>query len=175
MNKRFAAIFSFLLILTGTYSFIEYKQNADLSSVIDPDQVVVAFVTYNDHGNNLYLDNLTLGARPNTVDLSVTAIDNIPPGTYITPGPEDLTIPPMVHVTNLGTQQSPDSQYVFFLMSNGYKDSVVLGPLTAGKDSLIQFDSAVITPGSSLNIISYVRVTGDTLGYKKSTRLKSVV
>ena len=126
----------FLLILIGAneYSFT--------TSGSDPDQVVIAFVTYNDHGNNLYLDNLTTGARPNVVDLSITSFVNIPNGTFITPGSVPLIINPEIHLTNIGAQSFvPDTgEYVYFRsFSNSYIDSIPLPSLNAGQDTSLIF------------------------------------
>jgi hypothetical protein len=145
------------------------KDIAFTSQGPDPDQVVIAFVTYNDHGNNLYIDNLTLGARPNTVDLSFTSVANIPPGIFVTPGTDSVSINPQLHLTNLGTAGFvPDSLNRFVYLrsySVPYFDSVEIGPLGAGRDTLIEFTELLINPNTAFDFIAYLSMAQDTIRY----------
>mgnify|MGYP006969407459 CR=1 FL=1 len=136
----------------------------------DPDQVVIAFVTYNDHGNNLYIDNLTLGARPNTVDLAITSIANIPIDTFITPGSDPLVITPQIHLTNIGTQTFvPDSANMFVYcrsFSNSYFDSVEISTINPGQDTLLIFPSAItISPNTSVDFSAFIDMEQDTISF----------
>ena len=153
----------FILFLLGSkeYNFIP--------SGAGPDQVVIAFVTYNDHGNNLYIDNLTLGARPSTVDLSITSMVNIPSETFITPGSDPLIINPEIHLTNLGAQTFvPDTgEYVYFRsFSNSYLDSIPLPSLNAGQDTFLIFSADLtINPNTGVDFYSYFNVSQDTITF----------
>ena len=170
MNKinRYGFIIPAILVLMLVYSFTELTAEKEVQGP-DPDQVVVAFVTYNDHGNNLYIDNLALGSRPGVSDLTVTAIDNIPPGTYITPGSSPVKIFPKVHITNIGLQQNIDTIYAFLKINAlSYLDSVLIEPLAAGKDTILQFDSIMVSAGTGIDLFAYLRASGDTLQYNDS-------
>lgn len=153
----------FFLFLIGS------KQYNLIPAGSDPDQVVVAFVTYNDHGNNLYIDNLTLGARPSTVDLSITSMVNIPTGTFITPGSDPIIIKPEIHLTNLGAQTfAPDTgEYVYFRsFSNSYLDSIAIPSLNAGQDTLLIFTTNLtINPNSGVDFYAYFNVSNDTITF----------
>lgn len=147
-------------------SFNSIKEGAFNPQGPDPDQVVIAFVTYNDHGNNLYIDNLTLGARPNTIDLAVTSVNNIPPGVFLAPGPDSLFITPKFNVTNLGIQTSLDSHKVILNISSiAYIDTVYLGPMNPGRDTVVQFKQTGILPGVGFDLRCYLEGSGDTIRY----------
>ena len=167
MKKRQVLIIPLLFMIALVYSFTQLNKTGEAG--LDYDQVVVAFVTYNDHGNNLYIDNLTLGSRPSTVDLAITGVDSIPPGTYYTPGPSAMTIYPRFHITNIGSQASVDTQYAFLrITALSYFDSTEIGSISAGYDTVVQFDSIVVPPGTGLDMFAYLRVLGDTLRYNDS-------
>ncbi len=157
----------FPLLLLSVIGFNNYTITP---SGPDPDQVVLAFVTYNDHGNNLYIDNITLGARPSTVDLAITSMVNIPPGTFITPGNNSLSIKPQIHLTNIGSQTFvPDSAgiYVYFRsFSNSYFDSVNIPSLNAGQDTVLIFSTNfTINPNSGVDFYAYFNVRQDTINF----------
>lgn len=165
-TKRYGFIIPIILSLAFVYSFKELSAVKEAQGP-DPDQVVIAFVTYNDHGNNLYIDNLALGSRPEVTDLAVTAIDNIPPETYITPGSSPVKIFPKVHITNISTAQTVDTISVYLRINSlPYFDSTLIeAPLPAGKDTILQFDSIMVPPGTGIDIVVYLESIGDTLQY----------
>ena len=137
----------------------------------DPDQVVVAFVTYNANGNNLYLDNLTLGERPTIADGYITSIVNIPPDTNIAPSVATITFEPQVNIVNLGlgtisALNGSDSTYVYFKSSyNPSPDSVALGELIAGDNRTLTFPSLEIMPGNPFYMTAYINYLQDTIRF----------
>jgi hypothetical protein len=168
--KKSSFIIPVMLTLVFIYSFKTLTEENSAPQGPTSSHVVVAFVTYNDHGNNLYIDNLALGSRPAVSDLAITAIDNIPPGTYITPGSSPVKIFPKIHITNIGSTQSTDTIYACLrITSLAYFDSILIeSPVPAGTDTVIQFDSIMVSAGTGLDLFTYLQASGDTLQYNDS-------
>jgi hypothetical protein len=65
------------------------------------DGVVLSFITYNHYGNNLYLDNFSIGTRYSE-DVAALSITNIPADTSYLPGSGTYTISPKALIMNVG-------------------------------------------------------------------------
>ena len=149
MNK---ALFYFVIfiICTGFYSIENINKLSQTSSA---ENVVVAFIAYNDNGNNLYIDNVTAGKRP-AVDVAITSINNIPSDTSFAPNTSSFKIVPRISLVNLGVNNIPDSIKVYITIpSLSYADSSGLAGLTTGAAvELSDFDSITVTPGTGMDI-----------------------
>ncbi|HEX9253343.1 MAG TPA: hypothetical protein VF870_13945, partial [Ignavibacteriaceae bacterium] len=66
-------------------------------------QVQLKFVTINGYGNNLYIDNVTVGNQFN-LDAAVGSINNINSGTSYATFTSPFVIVPNVSVINIGKQ-----------------------------------------------------------------------
>jgi|GEM_PF-3855099 len=111
---------------------------------------VIIFILINDFGNNLYIDNLTAGNRPN-YDLAVTSINNIKSGITYLPGNYTDTITPDVNITNIGiTGTTGDSNtFIYFSVPVfGYYDSVYLPAISPGQTQNLIFSPLNISPGT---------------------------
>lgn len=171
LNVRSALkIFSFLIIIFFVYlSFSKSEINND-DDLLSNQEVVLAFVTYNDFGNNLYIDNITSGIRPQ-IDLTVTSVNNIKPGTIYLPGSGSDTITPKLNVSNLGLASigaDTNNPVTIFLniWTLKYYDSVkITSGFVAGSTKEITFKKLVVSPGSNIGLQAYTRYVSDSLRY----------
>lgn len=147
-----------------------------LTESTNSNSVIVQFVTTNGFGNNLYIDNLTIGARDSISDIAVLAINNINKDTTYLPGVPSYTFSPIVTVANLGTNTNGGSFTVWLSIGNyNYLDSVDTS-LSAGQATNIQFPLISITPNKALNILVYLSnlPTGETNHTNDTLRQTSV-
>jgi hypothetical protein len=105
-------------------------------------QLRVAFITKNAYGNNLYLDNVTLGHRF-AHDVGVVTISNIPPDTSYVIG---TVIAPVVCAVNYGTSAA-GSPFTVTLRATpgGYTSSRTVASLAPGAMVHLVMDTLTIT------------------------------
>ena len=157
-----AAIFLVCLILFSFYN--------NSSKSVQSRDIVIAFITYNGYGNNLYIDNILTGRQPNH-DITVTSILNIPYDTtysVLTSGTD--TVSPIVTITNIGRNNVTDSSIKIFLNINSgqYFDSLSRISLNAGVTTSLRFRTLTYAIGSQLYFKAYTSYsdsnrTNDTL------------
>uniref|UniRef100_A0A7V3E6J2 T9SS type A sorting domain-containing protein n=1 Tax=Ignavibacterium album TaxID=591197 RepID=A0A7V3E6J2_9BACT len=139
----------FFLIILFTYS----------SGVLP--QIKVQFNTINGYGNNLYIDNFTVGNRFNT-DVSVVGILNIKPDTNFVVGSNPFTVAPQVAFINLGrTNINSSFTVTMYVSPGGYVSNKSIPSLGSGQSTTVIFDNLTITPGQPINISISVNLTGD--------------
>jgi hypothetical protein len=124
-------------------------------------EIKVQFNTVNGYGNNLYIDNLTLGTQFNT-DVAVVSIDNIIKDTSYAIGSNPFVIAPKVSFINLGKQNITSPFNVTMTVTPGtYSSTKSIPSLNSGLSTLVTFDNLTITPGQQINISVTASLTGD--------------
>ncbi len=100
MKRRLLIIL--VLCISLSYAFIYKTENSGQNSI------VLQFITHNGYGNNLYIDNVTVGTQFNK-DVKVTSFINLPSDTIYTSDslnairPTSLVLDSiLVLVTNVG-------------------------------------------------------------------------
>ena len=146
----------FCILILSSFGIHKFKDSAQSN------QIILAFITYNGFGNNLYIDNISIGERLLN-DVAVTSINNIIKDTSFTPGSNSFKIVPEVNVTNLGLANVSDSfRVTMTIASLGYSSIDSVLSLSAGQSITIYFDSLLIIPGSDLDIKVYSSLPNDT-------------
>ncbi|MFC2093463.1 T9SS type A sorting domain-containing protein [Bacteroidota bacterium] len=146
----------FCILILSSFSIQKFTDTPQTN------QIILAFITYNGFGNNLYIDNISIGERFMN-DVAVTSINNIKKDTSFTPGLNSISIIPEVNVTNLGLANVPDSfRVTMTIASLGYSSIDSVPPLNTGQSITIYFDSLLIIPGSDLDIKVYSSLQNDT-------------
>jgi hypothetical protein len=148
----FAALF--IICCTALYSLSETDNNAKETRA---EEIVAAFITVSDHGNNLYIDNFTLGKRPG-MDIAVTSINNIPQDTSFASSSSAFKIRPVINIANLGYLSTTDTVFVSInIAETGYNDTaVIFGMGSAQVLEVSSFDSITITPGTPFHVYAAV-------------------
>lgn len=124
-------------------------------------QVQLKFITTNAYGNNLYLDNLTLGTKFNT-DVAVIGISNIIPDTSYTIGTASFQVAPKVVVVNMGSSDISAPFNITLSVTPGvYSSTKSVASIIAGQGQEVTFDNLSITPGTPINITVTANLAGD--------------
>jgi hypothetical protein len=123
--------------------------------------VQLKFITHNGYGNNLYIDNITVGNRFAT-DAAVLSINNITADTSYAIGSTPFNVNPSVSVINLGLNNITSSFTVTMTVSPGtYSSTKTVNSLNAGLAAEVIFDPLTITPGQAVNIQVTSNLSGD--------------
>ncbi len=130
-------------------------------SVFTFTQVQLKFVTINGYGNNLYLDNVTVGNQFN-LDAAVGSINNINSGTSYATSTSPFVVAPQVSIINIGKQNITSSFTVTMTATpGGYTSTKTITSLNSGQSQVITFDNLTITPDQGLDISVVTNLTGD--------------
>jgi hypothetical protein len=158
-----SSIFLFCFLI---YSFL-IPQNPSPTAI---NNFVVQFVTTNQYGNNLFIDNLSIGDRYQN-DIAVGFINNVNRDTsYSSFGSSTFKIAPQVSFLNVGKLNTTSAFNVTIQMNpGGYTSTKQVTSLNSGQSTIVTFDSATFTPntGYSLKVWSSYSTdenkTNDTL------------
>ncbi len=124
-------------------------------------QVKVQFQTINGYGNNLYIDNFTVGNRFNT-DIAVVSILNLAPDTSFLVGSNPFTIAPQVSFINLGRNNITTPLTVTMSITpGGYNSNKSISSLPSGQSTIVTFDNLTVNPSQPMNIAVTVNLSGD--------------
>lgn len=155
MKKIF--LFSLLISLCVlVYAFITPQGTSNLTTVNNScktgSNVRLKFTTTNAYGNNLYVDNVTVG-EPFQKDVAVLSINNIAKDTsYTGRGLAPFKITPKVSFLNLGSENISSSFNVTMNVSpGGYTNTKSISSINSGALTEVIFDSLTITPQTYYN------------------------
>jgi hypothetical protein len=114
---------------------------------------VVQFITTNQYGNNLYIDNLSIGDKYQN-DVAVSIINNVNRDTsYSSFGGTSFKIAPKVTFVNMGKLNTSAAFNVTIQMTPGsYTSTKQVASISAGQSTIVTFDSATFTPNTSYSL-----------------------
>ncbi len=146
----------FLLTLVLAIGLMAFNFQSTQQSMLN--DIVVQFVTTNGYGNNIYVDNFTLGTQFQN-DIAVSSINIPKDSNYSTNGASNFKVLPKVTITNLGTASA--SSFNLVLMVGSYTSTKPAPTVTSGGSAVIEFDSMTIVPNTALNIKTYSTWSSD--------------
>ncbi len=124
-------------------------------------QVQLKFVTINGYGNNLYIDNVTVGNQFN-LDAAVVSINNLNSGTSYATSTLPFVIAPNVSVINVGKQNITTSFTVTMTaIPGGYTSTKTITSLNINQSTNVTFDNLTIIPDQGLDISVVTNLAGD--------------
>ena len=139
-----SCIISVCLFSLPIYSQVPGSNEPNKSST--GEGVSLSFITVNNYGNNLYIDNVNIGKQYSN-DIFVSSIDNIKADTSYSIGSDSYTIAPKVTVTNVGRAAVASAFNVTLSISpGGYSNTKHVPSLLSGVSYQIVFDNITITP-----------------------------
>ncbi len=141
----------FIFFLASVISAQAPGANSQGNSVTD-DGVVLLFSTFNNYGNNLYIDNVNIGNQYNN-DIFVSSIDNINADTSYSIGSAAYVITPKATVSNVGRAAITSAFTVTMTITPGsYTSTKSVPSVASGASYQLTFDNLTITPDASLNV-----------------------
>ncbi|MBI5472156.1 MAG: T9SS type A sorting domain-containing protein [Ignavibacteriae bacterium] len=130
------------------------------TAVAQGNRIAVSFVTVNAYGNNLYLDNFSVGSQFDT-DIGVAAIRNINKDTSYVIGNANYRIAPTVAFVNVGRTDITTPFDVTFTTIGGTSSTKQIASLAKGAIADVQFDSLLITVSTGMNFRIYSSLAAD--------------
>ena len=123
--------------------------------------VQLQFTTINAYGNNLYIDNVTLGNQKN-IDVGVVSVNNIKADTNYILGSSSFVVTPNVSIINVGKTNITTAFNVTMTVTPGtYSSTKSVASINSGQSQNIIFDNITINPAQPLNINVTSNLTGD--------------
>ena len=142
------------LLLTAILSFAFSNGTNDLQTV---NNVVVQFEGINGNGNNVWLDNFSIGTRYDN-DLAVASMD-IKDMNYLRPGVVSATVSPVVTVFNTGRAASASTTMT--MVAGAYNVTKTVSSISGGATSQITFDPITFNVNVSQNVKVYLNWASD--------------
>lgn len=123
--------------------------------------VQLQFITVNGYGNNLYIDNVTLGNQKN-VDVGVVSINNLKPDTNYTISSGVINISPEVTIINVGKTNISSPFTVTMTITPGtYNSTKTVSSVNSGQTQNVIFDAVPLTLSQPMNITVTTNLAGD--------------
>ncbi|MDD5363305.1 MAG: T9SS type A sorting domain-containing protein [Ignavibacteria bacterium] len=140
----------FLFSLIAALCIFAFNYQSPEPAVIN--NIAVQFVTTNNYGNNLYVDNFSIGNQY-TNDVTVTSV-NIPKDTnYSFAGTATFKVAPTATVMNVGSTTA--SGFNVVMTAGAYTSTKSVSSVASGTGINVVFDSLTITPNTPLNMKIY--------------------
>lgn len=167
-------IFPNIIVLILLFLTFGFKFESDKPYPIKSD-VTLTFITYNGYGNNLFIDNVTLGKRYEN-DVAVLSVNNIKTDTTFYAGNNEFSLQPEVCIANVGTNSVNNSFIATLHIQNiNYKDSIQISSLQNNSVAYLYFDTIIVNLPVSLDIIVYISLTNDTNKFNDTLKQNSVI
>ncbi len=146
----------FILALVLAIGVMAFNFQSTQTSMLN--NIVVQFVTTNDYGNNIYVDNFSIGTQFQS-DVAVTAINIPKDSNYSTNGSNQFKVLPKVTIANIGSAASTAFNVV--LNAGTYTSTKSAPVIVSGGSVDVEFDSLTIVPNTVLNIKTYSTWSAD--------------
>lgn len=154
--KRFFFVIS-LIFVSFSYAFIFKAENSGQNSI------VLKFITHNGYGNNLYIDNVTVGKQFSN-DIKITSFINLPSDTIYSVNSIDSFYVDTIKaiVTNVGKNSITSPRFILEIPELGYIDSDTLFSISPKTTTTLYFNKAQFPQNKTYNAKLYLADTIDT-------------
>ena len=140
-------VFLLTLVLALTMLAFDFQSPQVLNNV------VVEFISTNQYGNNLYIDNFSIGERYQN-DVEVSSINNINKDTsYSSSGASTFSVSPNVSFVNTGrTNITTPFNVSIQILPGTYTSTKSIASLGIGQKTNVIFDPIVLSPLTNYSI-----------------------
>ena len=147
-----------LSVLVFSAMLFSFGFSGDRTENTATNNVVIKFEATNGNGNNLWLDNFSIGPRyDNDVTISSFSLKD---RNYLIPGVTSTTISPVVTIFNVGRNVSSDAS-VTLTDQASYTSTKTVGTLSSGYTSNVTFDPITFNVNTSKNLKVYITSASD--------------
>lgn len=147
----------FLVLICGAL-FFAFTVSGDKSDNNMLYNVVVKFEAINGNGNNIWLDNFSIGQRFNN-DLAISSM-SLRDKNYFLPGVTSASIVPKVTVFNVGYGSASGATITMTDMAS-YNSTKNIPSLTGGQTSDVTFDPVTFNLNTAKNLKVYITWSSD--------------
>ena len=137
--------------------------NSVSTSQSNTKDLIISFITYNGYGNNLYIDNLLVGQKPE-LDVAVISVTNINGDTTFVTDTSNTKILPQALVFNAG-KLPVTSPFLLIMQIDefSYMESDTIPGLNTGVTAIIDFDSLTYSVNTPFTVKVYVAFVDSTV------------
>ena len=121
--------------------------------------LVVQFIATNGNGNNIYLDNFSIGSQFNK-DLTINSY-SLDDNNYFLPGQTSGSITPQVVVFNQGRNTATGGTITMTVTSPAYTSTKPIPSIGSGQTSIVLFDPLTFNVNVSKSIKVYINWSQD--------------
>ena len=147
---------SILLCCTLFFAFTFSGDPGDRQMI---NNVVVQFITTNGNGNNIYLDNFSIGTQYN-YDLTINSY-SLEDNNYLLPGQTSSSITPQAVVFNQGRNTATGGTITMTVTSPAYTSTKSIPSIGSGQTSTVSFDALTFNVNVSKNVKVYINWSQD--------------
>jgi hypothetical protein len=121
--------------------------------------LVVQFIATNGNGNNIYLDNISIGTRYNK-DLTIYGY-NLNDKNYFLPEQTSASITPQAVVLNQGWNSASGATITMVVSGSAYSSTKSISSLNGGQTSVVSFDPLTFNVNVSKSVKVYINWSQD--------------
>ncbi|MBI5402882.1 MAG: T9SS type A sorting domain-containing protein [Ignavibacteriae bacterium] len=143
-------LLSVLVFITIIFAF---GFSGDRTETMTVNNVVFKFEATNGNGNNIWLDNFSVGARYDN-DLTISSF-SLRDRNYLIPGVSSTSVSPIVTIFNIGRIASSGAT-VTLTDQGAYTSTKSIGSVTSGYTANITFDPVTFNLNTSKNLKVYI-------------------
>ncbi len=149
----------FTLAIALSVCLMSFTFPGDVAQTQMLNNLVVQFVTTNGYGNNLFIDNVSVGGQ-NGNDLSVSSL-NVSDKNYLLPGQTTAKVLPVALVTNVGKNSASGATITLMVVGTSYNVTQTIPTLSMGYSASVAFDSLEFNVNTAKDLKLYINWASD--------------
>ena len=153
--KKITSIF-ILICCTLFFSFTFSGNPGDIPML---NNIVIQFIATNGNGNNIFLDNFSIGSQFNK-DLTINNY-SLNDKNYFLPGQTSASITPQAVVLNQGRASASGGTITMAVTGSAYTSTKPIPSLNMGQTTVISFDALTFNVNVTKNVKVYINWSQD--------------